>query len=119
MRAEGRLPVWSEEVLLGDPLVRRYDGPANLHRIAAAMPEARILITIREQRGMALSMLREHATQGGTGTLRDFIGIGQEDIAYTPILRPDFLHFDRAVAAARAAFGAERVLILPQEMLRA
>lgn len=118
-RAEGLLPVWSEEVLLGDPLAGRYDGPANLRRLHAAFPQARILITIREQRAMALSMLREYAKQGGTASPRDFIGTGQEDPAFSPLLRPDFLRFERAVGFCRDAFGPDRVLVLPQEMLRA
>jgi hypothetical protein len=117
LRVQGNLPVWSEEVLLGDPLVRRYDGSANLRRIAAAVPQARILITIREQRAMVMSMYREYIKQGGIAPLRDFIGTGREEPAFTPILRPEFLMFDRAVGAARAAFGPDKVLVLPQEML--
>lgn len=118
-RAQGLLPIWSEEVLLGDPLAGRYDGPANLRRLHAAFPQARILITIREQRAMALSMLREYAKQGGTAPPADFIGTGSEDPAFSPLLRPDFLRFERAVGFCRDAFGPDRVLVLPQEMLRA
>lgn len=118
-RAQGLLPIWSEEVLLGDPLAGRYDGPANLRRLKAAFPEARIVITLREQRAMALSMLREYAKQGGVAPPADFIGTGREPLAFTPLLRPDFLRFERAVGFCRDAFGPGRVLVLPQEMLRA
>jgi hypothetical protein len=117
-RAQGLLPIWSEEVLLGDPLAGRYDGPANLRRLHAAFPRARILITIREQRAMALSMLREYAKQGSTAPPVDVIGTGHEDPAFRPLLRPDFLHLERAVGFCRDTFGPDRVLVLPQEMLR-
>lgn len=117
-RAKGLLPIWSEEVLLGDPLAGRYDGPANLRRLQAAFPDARILITIREQQAMVLSMLREYAKQGGTASPVDFIGTGREDLAFGPLLRTDFLRFERAVSFCRSAFGPDHVLVLPQEMLR-
>jgi hypothetical protein len=117
-RAQGLLPIWSEEVLLGDPFAGRYDGPANLRRLHAAFPRARILITIREQRAMALSMLREYAKQGSTAPPVDVIGTGHEDPAFRPLLRPDFLRLERAVGFCRDTFGPDRVLVLPQEMLR-
>lgn len=117
-RAAGLLPVWSEEVLLGDPIAGRYDGARNLEKLAATLPQARILITIREQKAMALSIYREYIKQGGTAPLRDVIGTGQEAPAFRPHLREEVLQFDRAVRFVQGLFGADQVLVLPQEMLQ-
>ena len=115
--AGDRIPAWSEETLLGDPLVRRYDGRAVCDRIAAVFPEARILICIREQKAMAVSMYREHVKQGTSHGFQMFIGAGDEARSFTPILRPDFLEYHHAISYYQAAFGTENVLVLPQEML--
>ncbi len=117
-RNQGLIPVWSEEVLLGDPIAGRYDGAANIARLTASLPNARILVTIREQRAMALSIWREIIKAGHTAPLRDVIGTGQEAPAFRPHLWPDFLHFDRAVHMLHDSFGAQNVLVLPQETLR-
>lgn len=113
------VPVWSEEVLLGDPFQRRYDGAVLADRLRAVMPEGRVFICIREQKKMALSVYREHVKLGGVQPLRDVIGTGREEISYTPILRPDFMMFSQAIAYYQDLFGKENVLVLPQEMLRA
>lgn len=117
VRARGKLPVWSEEMLLGNPPSGRYDGFSNARKAKAAYPDARVLITIRRQQSIALSMYREYVLGGGALPIRCFIGTGDEPISHTPILRPEFLCFDRAIGHYRELFGPERVLVLPQEML--
>lgn len=117
VRARGNLPVWSEEMLLGNPPVRRYDGFANARKLKQAYPEAQVLITIRRQPAIALSIYREYVLGGGALPLRGVIGTGAEALSYTPVLRPEFLHFDRAIRHYIGLFGAEKVLVLPQEML--
>lgn len=119
VRARGRLPVWSEEMLLGNPASRRYDGFANARKLRAVFPDAGILITIRKQQSIAMSMYAEYVLGGGPLPLRTFIGTGDEPPSFSAILRPEFLFFDRAVRHYRALFGANRVLVLPQEMLLA
>jgi hypothetical protein len=118
LEARGLTPVWSEETLLGDPGSRRYDGFANAEKLARCFPDARILITIREQRAMALSVYKEYLKGSGVLDPVSFFGRGGEAAGYGPVLRPDFLAYDRAVAFWQARFGAANVLVLPQEMLR-
>lgn len=116
LRARGLLPVWSEETLLGNPLQRIYDGAWVLDRLSRVAPKAKILITIRNQLDFALSAYREHLKLG-RHSLRDFIGSGTEQLSFHPILKEDYLKFDRAVAAYQEVFGPENVCVLPQEML--
>lgn len=117
LRACGLVPVWSEETLLGNPLQRIYDGAWVLERLSRVAPGARVLITIRNQLDLALSAYREHLKLG-RHSLQDFIGTGSEPRSYHPILREDYLAFDRAVAAYQDVLGQDNVCVLPQEMLR-
>src|SRR5690606_25747219 len=87
-------------------------------RIAALPIGKKVLITVREQRSFALSAYREYIAQGGANPLRDFIGTGQEPESFTPILRPEFLMYDRVVAHCQTLFGDENLLVLPYELLR-
>lgn len=118
IRDRGRVPVWSEETLLGDPLVSDYCGPRILAQLKQLDLDLKVLITIRRQEGFALSGYRE-ALRFGRYKLRDFIGTGAEELSMRPILRPEVLRYDSAVAHYQDAFGAENCAVLPLEMLRA
>ena len=113
------VPVWSEERLLGDPVANQYQGPEAAERLARAMPDARVLIVLREQRDFTLSVYKEALHDGQTLSLLDLIGTGDEPQGFRPRLREDFLRYERALARYRALFGADAVLALPIEMLRA
>lgn len=117
VRSRGLIPVWSDETLLGEPVSRRYDGYSNALRLKAAVPKAKVLITIREQKALAYSMYAEYLRQGGLASLTQFIGNGQETTSFSPILNPNFLLYDRSVALYHELFGADNVLVLPQELL--
>jgi hypothetical protein len=106
------IPVWSDETFLGEPISRRYDAHANALRLHAALPDAKVLITIREQKAMAYSLYVEYVRQGGFASLTEFIGTGQEELAYSPFLRLDHLLFDRAVAFYQSLFGREKFKLL-------
>ncbi len=114
---ESTVSVWSEEVLLGDPVVRRYNGKEIAEKLHAIMPEAKVLIVVREQREIALSMYREHIIQGFFTPFDHFLGTGDEPPGFSPILRPSFLLYSRAIQTYQSLFGANRVLVLPYELL--
>lgn len=117
VRGTGRVPVWSDETLLGNPLGRAYCGPDVLRRLVALKLNARFLISVREQKAFALSAYRE-SLRAGRWRLSDFIGTPQEPMAMRPILRPEFMAYHHAVGAYQDAFGSDAVLVLPLEMLR-
>lgn len=118
VRAQGLLPVWSEETLLGDPIRRRYDGPQALEQLKSLFPNAGVLLTIRAQVPMTLSVYGQYLAQSGTCRFDEFLGAGPIPTGFSPFLRPDFLMYDTAIRAYFDAFGRDRVLVLPQEMLR-
>jgi hypothetical protein len=116
IRQKGKVPVWSEETLLGDPIVTDYCGPEVLWRLVQLNLNVKILITIRRQEAFALSGYRE-ALRFGQVRLTDFIGTGSEDLSMRPVLRPEFLEYDHSVNAYQAAFGKDDCRVLPLEML--
>lgn len=117
LRHRGKIPVWSEETLLGNPPSARYDGFTNALKAHAIYPDAKVLITIRQQQSIAISMYREFVRGGGALPFSCFIGTGKEPISFSPLLRPEFLCFDRAIRHYMDLFGNDRILVLPQEML--
>lgn len=117
VRARGRIPVWSEETILGNPPSRSYEGAAKAGRLHQVFPDARVLITIRRQQDIILSMYGEYLLGGGRLPFRSFIGDGNEPISYTSILRPEFLRFHNAIAHYQELFGASNVLVLPLELM--
>lgn len=115
--ARGLVPVWSDETIVGEPVTRRYDAHSNALRVHQALPDAHVLITIREQKALAYAMYVEYMRQGGLASVESFFGTGNEPMAFSPILRSDYLYYDRVVAFYQKLYGADRVLVLPQELL--
>jgi hypothetical protein len=114
------VPVIAQEILCGHPLGRLYTGRYIADRIHAAFPRAKILIGIREQKALAISLYREYIQgyDSGVFPLEVFLGRGDEPLGYTPILYPDFLEFDRVVGYYQTLYGRENVLVLPLEHLQ-
>lgn len=118
LRERDLIPVWSDETFLGEPVTRRYDGYVNALRLHSILPNAKVLITIREQKALAYSMYVEYLRQDGLVSLEGFIGTGNEDLSMSPILRSDYLFYDRAVSFYHRIFGKDNVLVLPYELLK-
>ena len=111
------IPVISQEGLCGGPLEHVYMGRYTADRIHAAFPRAKILIGVREQKALAISLYREYLSLDGVFPLDVFLGRGDERLGWSPILRPDYLEYDRVVAYYQKLYGRENVLVLPLESL--
>jgi hypothetical protein len=112
------IPIISEENLCGNPGERIYNGRYVADRIHAAFPSAKILIGVREQKALAISLYREYLSLDGILRLDVFLGRGDELAGYTPILYPDYLEYDRIVGHFQKLYGRENVLVLPMESLQ-
>lgn len=117
-RGRGLVPVLSHEALSSRPHEGRYYAPTVADRLAASFPEARVVIGIREQAGLILSLFRQHVRNGGRESLTQFIGRGDEPPGWAPMCRLPFFEFDRFVGCYQERFGADRVLVIPIERLR-
>lgn len=114
------MPVLSNEALCGQPISGgRFEyGKVVLDRLHEAFPDGKVLIVVRKQRAALLSHYRQDTANGFSGDLARFIG----GPALPPGLASDYPldHFDHhaLVGHPQALFGAERVLVLPFEMLK-
>lgn len=115
--AEGLVPVISHEALSSRPIRGHYYAPVVADRLHQVFPDARIVIGIREQRSMLLSLFRQHVRMGGRECLQYFIGTGEEPVGWGPICSLEFLYYDRIVDYYTGLFGPDRVLVLPIELL--
>lgn len=115
--AADAVPVISHERLSGDIETGGVDAPLIADRLAATYPDARILVVIREQRDMLLSI---HKTELTFGTYR--IPERWRDRTITERRSPSptlsYFAYDRLISRYRELFGADDVLVLPYELLR-
>ena len=81
--------------------------------LAAAFPDARILITIREQMRMLTSVYMQYLSRGGTRSPEDFFT--EENAPGYPRFRTEHFRYDWLVGLYRDLFGAGNVLVLTQE----
>jgi hypothetical protein len=122
-RPEPRWRVTSSEVLatphpeVGDTVgydrERRAALPAEqaeiCGRLAGLFPGATVLIVTRGFRSMILSSYSQYVRTGGTSDLEALIADAQDGEAW---------NYGRLVGLYRAAFGADKVIVLPWELLR-
>ena len=107
------VPVMSAEALAGNPLTGGHDGERNLSRIHSALPEARILIVIREQESMMRSLYKLLINFGypyRIGTVLENKLAGN-----MPTFTLQYLYYHHIIAAYQQMFGADSVLVLPYE----
>ena len=109
----GRVPVVSSEILCGNPFHGGAGGAANARLLARAFPDARILITIREQRRTLVSVYMQYLSRGGTLPPGDFFA--EENAPGYPRFRAEHFRYDWLIGLYRDLFGASNVLVLTQE----
>ncbi len=117
-QAQGLVPVLSSERLSGEPHFGGYDSEPIADRLAAVFPNARILVVIREQTSMFLSIYKEYIRRGGAASLRQYLA-APSDGYWLPRFRFEFLEYHRLIRYYQDRFGAESVMVLPYELLLA
>lgn len=112
----GHCLVVSNERLSGHPISNGLDRAWIADRLHATLPDARVLIVVREQRAMILSNYMQYLKYGGPRSIEGFLA--PEMDARVPALDPRYWQYDRLVETYLQRFGAANVLVLPYEMLR-
>lgn len=115
VRSGGGVPVISSERLSGNPHAGAFDAKLICERLYKALPEAKIFIVVREQVNAAVSCYFTYLKCGGTQHYSDYI-LGRYD-GRVPGFSLDYLCYDLIVGHYKKTFGADRVLVLPMEML--
>ena len=117
----------SEENLSGYPHnggMHGLIGPEMARRILATLPDAQIVIFVRNQREIVRATYAQYVAGGGTWSLRRYLGgkVGRHGALTRSYKAPAFewehFAFDRLVAHYDALFGAESVHVYPYEWLR-
>jgi hypothetical protein len=116
-QAQNLVPVLSSERLSGDPYTGGYDSKTIADRLAAVFPNARVLLVIREQTSMFVSIYKEYIMRGGAASFRQYV-TPPGDGYWLPHFRFDFLEYHRLIGYYQDLFGDEAVLVLPYELLR-
>jgi hypothetical protein len=117
----------SEENLSGYPHnggLHGLIGPEMARRIHAVLPDARIVIFVRNQRDIVRATYAQYVSGGGTWSLRRYLDgkAGRHGALTRPYKAPAFawehFAFDRLIAHYDALFGRDRVHVYPYEWLR-
>ncbi|MEM9257546.1 MAG: hypothetical protein AAGA91_19070 [Pseudomonadota bacterium] len=114
--SEGLVPLVSLEGLVGKPLIGGANGEVNMYRLLASLPQARILLVIREQRAMLRSMYQLLVNWGYPYPIEQVVE--NRLPVNIPGFEPAFLCYERAIAAYQKHFGEDAVLVLPMEMFQ-
>jgi hypothetical protein len=112
----GLVPVLSAERLTGDAHLRGHDSGRIADRLASVFPDAKVLMVIREQRGMILATYKQYVSAGGLLRLQDYLGPNRGMYQW-PFELVQFA-YDRLIARYLERFGEENVLVLPLELFR-
>lgn len=112
----GRIPVLSCERLSGSPHSGGHDSKVVAERLAAVFPGARILVVVREQTSMLVSLYKEYVQGGGAASFSRYVRPPRLSQGAIPLFRADYLEYDKLIAYYRSLFDAE-VLVLPYELL--
>lgn len=113
---DGHCLVVSNERLSGHPMSNGIDRSWICNRLHETLPQARVLMVVREQRAMILSNYMQYLKYGGPRSIEGFLA--PENDARAPALDPGYWDYDRLALTYIRRFGRENVLVLPFEMLR-
>lgn len=113
---DGKVAVFSAERLCGNPHSGGYDRFVVAQRIKKAFPEAKILITFRNQVDAIVSNYKQYVREGGVGSLKYYL---KED---APERMPSFTYkyfeYDRILCFYRELFSDKNVHAYFYEDLR-
>lgn len=108
--------VISAERLSGHPYSGGYDSYLIAERICRCFPDSKIIIVIRNQLDMLISMYQQLVREGYLGTFKNFINSKHWKGTSFSL---DFLEYDLIVKKYQSMFTDDRVLVLLYEDMRA
>jgi len=92
-------------------------------RLSILFPDAKIIITIRNQYGMIESLYKQYVHTGGTKSLREFINFNGNKFEYSYTdwnltVSPEMFNYLGLVEYYEKLFGRENILVIPFELLK-
>lgn len=116
-RTRGRTLVLSHERLSGYPGSGAFDARMIADRIKTCLPDARILVFVREQRSMLYSYYLQYITDGGSLSFRRLTSPIQPRLFRKPEFDLRSFAYVAQIEYYRTLFGPENVLVVPYETL--
>jgi len=116
---QGHAPVISNERFSGNPAAGWHDAERTATRLARLLPDARILLVVREQKALLTSMWLQQIRIGGICGIEDFLRPASRGDHRLPVPDMRFLEFDRYVSLLDDLFGADSVQVMPFEKMKA
>lgn len=117
-RTRGRTLVVSHERLSGYPGSGGFDARMIADRIHTCLPDARILVLVREQRSMLYSYYLQYITDGGSLSFNRLVSANQPTLFRKPEFDLRSFSYVPLLEYYRSLFGAENLLVVPYEALR-
>ncbi|MDZ4835086.1 MAG: sulfotransferase [Candidatus Melainabacteria bacterium] len=115
IRAKNLYPVISHEELSGNPLSGGYKSKELAQRLLDVFPDAKILITIREQRAIIYSCYQQYIKIGGTSSFSDYVFPRPRWSARLPLFDLENFKYHFLIEHYRNLFGQDNVCVLPYE----
>ena len=112
---DGLVPVLSLERLAGHPFSGGYDSRELAERLAAVVPEARVLCVFREQTAMIGSTYKQFVKTGGGSSVERFLDPPVHRHRRIPLFDLRHFEYDRLLRLYRKLFEPDQVLFLPYE----
>lgn len=113
--ASGRRLILSHERLSGNPHSGFYDCASIARRLAVTMPDAQIVIAIREQFAIIASCYKQYVRIGGTKTISEYIFPVQD--YRIPRFDWSFFRYLNLIRLYQNLFGVQNVFIMPVDDL--
>ena len=114
--AASKIPVLTTERLSGNPHSGGYDSKTIADRLHDAFPQATVLIMVRRQVDMAVSMYKQYVRMGGVCSLREYLMPPVD--GRIPLFRMKFLEYHHLAGYYVRLFGPERVRVMVYEHFR-
>ncbi|MGH9152787.1 MAG: hypothetical protein ACRD03_10405 [Acidimicrobiales bacterium] len=112
----GLVPVLSHEQLAGNAHSGGHNSKANADRLGAVLPGARVLIVIREQRSMVVSVYKQYVRACGVASIERYMHPPRRgNDRGIPLFDAAFLEYHHLIGYYRGLFGDQNVLVLPFE----
>ena len=116
VEAEGLTCALSNEELAGNPHSGAFGCTIVAERLAALFPGARVLIVVRRQADLLVSVYKQYVVRGGTLSPARYFRPPAEDFR-VPRFRPAHFEFHRLIELYHGHFDPDRVLVLPFESM--
>lgn len=113
--APGGADLISSEILVGNPFHGGRESDDLARRLKALAPNARILLTIREQLRAATSVYMQYLNRCGTMKPKEFFS--DDPVIGYVAFAPEHLEYHRLVKLYIDLFGVENVQVMTQEAL--